>query len=106
MWLYGPRICGGKIYLKGKSGDGMVLERFDRALTTQAWLAMNPATWVQCLRSNVSDHYPIIIKPEGILGRPCKPFRFEHMWLKESGYNDTIREAWMTHTTFLLSISA
>ena len=44
MWLYGPRICGGKIYLKGKSGDGMVLERFDRALTTQAWLAMNPAT--------------------------------------------------------------
>ena len=42
MWLYGPRICGGKIYLKGKSGDGMVLERFDRALTTQAWLAMKP----------------------------------------------------------------
>lgn len=50
---------GKKFTWRGKRGDGMVLKRLDRALATQAWLAMNPATWVQCLRSNVSDHYPI-----------------------------------------------
>ena len=88
---------GKKFTLRGKHGDGMVLERLDRALATQAWLVMNPATQVQCLRSNVSNHYPIIIKPKGILGRPCKPFRFKHMWLKENGYSDTVKEAWMTH---------
>ena len=74
---------GKKFTWRGKHGDGMVLERLDRALATQTWLAMNPTTRVQCLRSNVSNHYPIIIKPEGILDRSCKPFRFEHMWLKE-----------------------
>ena len=69
---------GKKFTWRGKHGDGMVLERLDHALATQTWLAMNPTTPVQCLRSNVSNHYPIIIKPEGILGRSCKPFRFEH----------------------------
>ena len=88
---------GKKFTWRGKHGDGMVLERLDRALATQAWLVMNPATQVQCLRSNVSNHYPIIIKPKGILGRPCKPFRFKHMWLKENGCSDTVKEAWMTH---------
>ena len=78
----------------------MVLERLDRALATQAWLAMNPATQVQCIRSNVSDHYPIIVKPEGIVGRQGKLFRFEHMWLIESGCGDTVREAWMTHMPY------
>ena len=78
----------------------MVLERLDRALATQAWLAMNPATQVQCIRSNVSDHYPIIVKPEGIVGRQGKLFRFEHMWLTESGCGDTVREAWMTHMPY------
>ena len=88
---------GKKFTWRGKRGNGMVLERLDRALATHSWLALNPATRVQCLRSNVSDHYPIIIKPKGIVGRPCKPFRFEHMWLKEHGYGDTVRVAWLTH---------
>ena len=70
---------GKKYTWRGKRGDTMVLERLDRALATHSWLAQNPATRVQCIRSNVSDHYPIIINPEGVADRPCKPFRFEHM---------------------------
>ena len=88
---------GKKYTWRGKHGDDMVLERLDQSLATQAWLAMNPATRVQCLRSNVSDQYPIIVKPEGIVGRPCKFFRFEHIWLTKNGCGDTVREAWMTH---------
>ncbi|XP_075659078.1 uncharacterized protein LOC142628942 [Castanea sativa] len=74
----------------------MVLERLDRVLATHSSFALNPATRVQCFRSNVSDYYPIVIKLEGIVGKPCKPFRFEHMWLKECGCGDTVRATWVT----------
>ena len=35
---------GKKYTWRGKRGNGMVLERLDRALATQAWLVLNPAT--------------------------------------------------------------
>ena len=74
----------------------MVLERLDLALATHSWLALNPATRVQCFQSNASDHYPIIINLEGVADRPCKPFRFEHMWLKENGCGDTVKAAYLS----------
>nr|XP_023927486.1 uncharacterized protein LOC112038880 [Quercus suber] len=86
---------GKKYSWRGRRGESMVLERLDRALATQSWLALNPATRVLCLRYNASDHYPIIINPEGIADRPCKPFRFEHMWLKENGCGETVKTAWL-----------
>ena len=98
---------GKKYTWRGKRGDGIVLERLDRALASQTWLEMNPATRVLCLRSNVSDHYPIIFKPKGIVGRTYKLFRFEHMWLTERGCGDTIREAWQTqmpHSSYQLVV--
>ena len=49
----------------------MVLERLDRALASHSWLALNPTTRVQYIRSKVSDHYPIIINPEGVATSPC-----------------------------------
>lgn len=77
-----------------------------RALATHSWFALNPSTRVQCFRSNVSNHYPIVIKPEGIVGRLCKPFRFEHMakgtWLRrhsQGGVGDS-------SSTLNLSVSA
>ena len=89
-------FVGKKYTWRGKRGNTMVLERLDHALATHSWLAQNPATRVHCFRSNVSDHYPIIINPEGVADRPCKPFRFERMWLKESGCGDTVKEAWLS----------
>lgn len=87
---------GKKYSWRGKSGDHMVLERLDCALAIHSWLALNPATRVQCIRSKVSDHYPIVINPEGVANRPCKPFRFEQMWLKESGCGETVKAAWLS----------
>ena len=74
----------------------MVLERLDRALASHSWLALNPTTRVQYIRSKVSDHYPIIINPEGVATSPCKPLRFKHMWLKESGCRETVKIVWLS----------
>ena len=87
---------GKKYSWNGKHGDHMVLERLDHAFASHSWLALNPATRVQCIRSKVSDHYPIIINPEGVATSPCKPFRFKHMWLKESGCGETVKTAWLS----------
>ena len=62
---------GKKYTWRGKRGDTMVLERLDHALATHSWLALNPATKVQCIWSNASDHYPIIINPEGVATSSC-----------------------------------
>ena len=88
--------AGKKYSWRGKRGDHMVLERLDRALASHSWLALNLATRVQCIRSKVSDHYPIIINLEGVATSPYKPFRFEHMWLKESGCGETVKTAWLS----------
>nr|POE53099.1 hypothetical protein CFP56_13643 [Quercus suber] len=85
---------GRKYTWKGKRGNSMILERLDRAFATPSWLEFFPATRVQHLHSNASDHDPIIIKPEGIVPCPKKPFHFESMWMKEEGCRNTIVDAW------------
>ena len=44
---------------------------------------------VQHLHSNSSDHLAIIVKPEGIIPKPHRPFKFEQMWLRDKGCSDT-----------------
>ncbi|XP_023898513.1 uncharacterized protein LOC112010404 [Quercus suber] len=87
-------FSGRKYTWKGKRGNSMILERLDRAFATPSWLEFFPATRVQHLHSNASDHDPIIIKPEGIVPCPKKPFHFESMWMKEEGCRNTIVDAW------------
>ncbi|KAL0003477.1 hypothetical protein SO802_017258 [Lithocarpus litseifolius] len=87
-------FTGKKFTWRGKRGESMILERLDRAFATPTWLERFPATRVQHLHSNASDHNPIIIKPEGIVQCKNKPFRFESMWMKEAGCRDTIVAAW------------
>ena len=72
----------------------MVLERLDQALATNSWISLNPATQVQNLHVNSSNHNPIIIKPEGIIACRNKPFQFEQMWRKDQGRGETIMAAW------------
>ncbi|XP_030922799.1 uncharacterized protein LOC115949649 [Quercus lobata] len=71
----------------------MVLERLDRAVANNNWFARNPGTKVRHLHSHSSDHRPIIVKPEGIIPKPNKPFKFEKMWLSNKGCSDTINSA-------------
>ena len=72
----------------------MVLERLDRALATNSWISLNPATQVQNLRVNSLNHNPIIIKPEGIIACRNKPFQFKQMWMKDQGRGETVMAAW------------
>ena len=87
-------FTGKKFTWRGKRGEAMILERLDRAFATPAWLELFPATRIQHIHSNASDHNPIIIKPEGIVQCKNKPFRFESMWMKEKGCRNTINDAW------------
>lgn len=87
-------FTGRKFTWKGKRDNAMILERLDRAFATSTWLDLFPATQIQYLHSNASDHHPIIIKPEGIVQCKNKPFRFASMWMKDEGYRTTIVDAW------------
>ena len=85
---------GEKYTWKGKRQGGLVLERLDRAVANNSWFASNPGTQVQHLHSHTSDHRPIIVLPEGIFPKPCRPFKFEKMWLSDRGCSDTVISAW------------
>ena len=85
---------GEKYTWKGKRPGGMVLERLDRAVANNTWFASNPGTQVQHLQSHASDLRPIIVKPDGIFPKPCRPFKFEKMWLSNWGCSDTVICTW------------
>ena len=84
---------GEKYTWKGKRSRGLVLERLDRAVANNNWFSSNPGTQVQHLHSHTSNHKPIIVKPNGILPLPNRPFKFEKMWLGDRGCSDTVNSA-------------
>lgn len=71
-----------------------MLERLDRAVANNLWLSQNPGTKVQHLQSNSSDHQAIIVKPEGIIPKPNRSFKFEQTWLSDRGCSNTVIAAW------------
>nr|POE67813.1 putative ribonuclease h protein [Quercus suber] len=85
---------GEKFTWRGKRAGGMVLERLDRAVATNAWFSRFPGSKVQHLNTHSSDHKAIVIKLEGITPPPNRPFKFEQMWLREGGCGDTVTKAW------------
>nr|POE80495.1 hypothetical protein CFP56_04852 [Quercus suber] len=85
---------GRKYTWRCKKGDTMILERLDGAFANSTWLEIFPATRVQHLHSNASNHKPMIIKPKGIVQCKNKPFCFNSMWMKEDGCRATIVDAW------------
>ena len=87
-------FVGKKFTWKGQRCGGLVLERLDRAVANNHWLSQNPGTKVQHLHSYSSDHLAIIVKPEGIVPRQNRSFKFEQMWLRDRGCSDTVISAW------------
>ena len=71
-----------------------MLERLDRAIANNQWLSKNPGTKIQHLHSNSSDHLGIVVKTEGITPNPKRSFKFEKMWLKDSGCSAIVTGAW------------
>ena len=87
-------FVGDKFTWKGKRVGGLVLERLDRALASNGWFSLNPGTKVRHLNSYSSNHKAIVIKLEGITPQLNRPFKFEQMWLKDSGCSITVSFAW------------
>ena len=63
--------------------------RIDRFLISNDWESHFPGVVQHVLARPVSDHFPILLKGEGVRRGPT-PFRFENMWLKEEGFKDLL----------------
>lgn len=85
---------GKKITWRGKWAGSLVLERLDRAVANNGWFSLYPGIKVQHLGTYSLDHRAILIKLEGIIPRPDRPFKFEHMWLHEDGCRNTVNNVW------------
>ena len=68
----------------------MVWERLDRAVCTAEWYDLFPSTSVQTLTCVSLNHKSICIRLDGIGIKAKKPWRFEQMWLEDSGCRDTV----------------
>ena len=71
-----------------------VWERLDRAVATNDWFSMFPGTKIHHLDVNTSDHKALWIVPENMECGFQKPFRFEKMWMEDSGCTNTIEAVW------------
>ena len=78
----------------GKRATSLVLERLDKDVADNGWFALNPSTKVQHLHTHSSDHKAIIIKLDGIIPCPNRPFKFEQMWFRDAGCSATVNEVW------------
>jgi hypothetical protein len=74
-----------------------VWERLDRVVASTAWLSRFPQARVYHLDYTGSDHKPLWLSPTLARNRSvAKPFRFEEMWMTDSGCAETISTAWQT----------
>ena len=79
--------------------SGTIWERLDRGLANIPWINKYPEARIHHLHTSSSDHFPIclVLQPDSYLQRPTKkPFRFEEVWLTNSGCRDTVEAAWFT----------
>ena len=91
-------FIGDKFTLKGKRVGGLVLECLDKAVATNDLFSLNPRAKVRHLNTHSSYHKAIVIKLEGIVPRPNRPFKFKQMWLKDNGCSKTVFSAWGSNT--------
>ncbi|KAL0399895.1 UNVERIFIED_CONTAM: hypothetical protein Sradi_2332800 [Sesamum radiatum] len=77
-----------------------VRARLDRACGNGQWLALVPETRIMHLPLIHSDHRPLLVdtqpRPATTTTTSKKRFRFEAMWLRSLGYEETVRHAWQS----------
>ncbi|XP_075674788.1 uncharacterized protein LOC142643979 [Castanea sativa] len=75
----------------------MIWERLHRGVANYEWLARFPTRRVKHLNCFTSDHWPILLSLD-VNGEHQKwrkkPFRFEAMWVSDSGCREVITRAW------------
>lgn len=70
--------------------------RMDRFLVSADWGDFFSNSVQTCLPRVLSDHVPLILECGG-LQRGKSPFRFENMWLKESGFVEWVKSKWVSY---------
>lgn len=90
LGFVGNKFTWSKTYPNG----GMVWERLDRVVCTVEWYDLFPSTNMQTVTCVSSDHNPICIRLEGIEIKTQRLWRFEQMWLENSGCRDTMLGTW------------
>ncbi|XP_065631679.1 uncharacterized protein LOC136068452 [Quercus suber] len=81
----------------GRRGGELIWERLDRGVANYEWLARFPTGRIKHLNCFTSDHRPILLSLEAGGEHKKwnrKPFRFEAMWVSDSGCRDVITRAW------------
>jgi hypothetical protein len=74
-----------------------IWERLDRMVATTEWLSRFPQARVYHLDYTGSDHKPLWLSSEDNYKRlVAKPFRFEEMWMSDTGCANTIANAWQS----------
>ncbi|XP_030964467.1 uncharacterized protein LOC115985690 [Quercus lobata] len=72
-----------------------IWERLDRGLATNGWFLKFPGSKVYHLQCDSSDHRPLLVFFAPLdLPQRKRPFRFEEMWLSNSGCGETVQAAW------------
>ncbi|KAF9588252.1 hypothetical protein IFM89_008664 [Coptis chinensis] len=81
-----------------QKGCRRILERIDRSLANAAWMLRFVNTKVYHEMATSSDHKFLIIKVDNVHVRLSRPFRFEAMWLQDSGCSEQVRLAFNVDT--------
>jgi len=83
----------GRLFTWSNGRESPTLERLDRALASQGWVAMFPNHQLRSLSSDSSDHAPLILV---LNAQPwhVPRFRFEQAWTKLPGFLDVVAAAW------------
>ena len=81
-------------WFKNYPNGGIVWERLDRAVATNEWVDLFPATKVHTLEVGSSNRKPILILPRGFVVKQNRPWRFEQMWLEDDGCHDIVAATW------------
>ena len=78
--------------------DDLVRVRLDRGVANSEWISLFPNAQVHHVVVAASDHMGLLISMDPaqalINFRKKNWFRFEHMWVREAGCEDAIREGW------------
>ena len=79
-----------------QQGARNVRARIDRGVASPCWMDMFKEATVTHITTSRSDHFPLLlcysVQPLSKRGR--RPFRYEHMWERDTTLYEEVRKAW------------
>lgn len=78
----------------GREGSAKIKERLDRAVANSDWISLYPSELIEHLRTENSDHMPILIQTTAMENKGIRPFKFLEAWTTDDSSNSVIQEGW------------